>query len=144
MFKYLHSHLLNLSLNLVIQMEREENHLVQEEVLKKAIEMLQLKEEVQEKIMVEDRVIEVHLIEEVIPPIEMILEEDQEMSIEEDQEMIIEEDQEKERSLEISMIDLKEKEIIEIEMRIRRPLPFSFLHKGDLFTHTKSILGTHL
>jgi hypothetical protein len=116
-------------------MEREESHLVQEEVLKKAIEMLQLKEEIQEKILVEDRVIEVHLIEEVIPPIEMILEEDQEMIIEEDQE----------RSLEISMIDLKEKGIIEIEeMIIRRHLPFSFLLKEDLFTHTRSILGTHL
>jgi len=141
LFKYLLSHLLNLSLNLVIQMEREEGHLVQEEVLKKAIEMLHLKEEVQEKILVEDRVIEVHLIEEVIPPIEMILEEDQEMIIEEDQERSLEEDQE--RSLEISMIDLKG--IIEIEeMIIRRHLPFSFLLKGDLFTHMRSILGTHL
>jgi hypothetical protein len=116
---------------------------VQEEVLKKAIEMLQLKEEVQEKILVEDRVIGVHLIEEVIPPIEMILEEDQEMIIEEDQERSLEEDQE--RSLEISMIDLKEKGIIEIEeMIIRRHSLFSFLLKGDLFTHMRSILGTHL
>jgi hypothetical protein len=115
-------------------MEREESHLVQEEVLKKAIEILQLKEEVQEKILVEDRVIEVHLIEEVILQIEMILEEDQEIIKEEDQE----------RSQEITMIDLQEKGIIEIEMIIRKHLPFSFLLKGDLFTHMRSILGMHL